>query len=164
MGWKSGYLEYVRELDRAVRELYGSRLTSLVLYGSVARGDHRPDSDVDVLVVVKDPPRGWAQRKDEFRPVTDRLRGLERELARTGAYPHLSFLILSAEEASHTRPLYLDLTEDARMLFDKDRYMKTILDGLKGRMRELGSRRVYVGDMWYWDLKPGMRFGEVIEL
>lgn len=34
-------------------ELYGDRLDRVVLYGSHARGDARPDSDVDLLVVLR---------------------------------------------------------------------------------------------------------------
>jgi predicted nucleotidyltransferase len=35
--------------------LYGPRLVGLVLYGSQARGDAEPGSDIDVLVVLKGP-------------------------------------------------------------------------------------------------------------
>jgi len=35
--------------------LYGDRLTKMILYGSQARGDAHPDSDIDVLVVLKAP-------------------------------------------------------------------------------------------------------------
>jgi len=42
--------EFVKRLQA---ELDG-RLVSLVLFGSKARGDSRPDSDIDVLVVVDD--------------------------------------------------------------------------------------------------------------
>jgi predicted nucleotidyltransferase len=38
----------------AVAEIYGDRLERVVLYGSRARGDHRPDSDYDVAVFIKD--------------------------------------------------------------------------------------------------------------
>lgn len=38
-----------RRLDRA----YGERLVRLVLFGSHARGDADPESDVDVLVVLR---------------------------------------------------------------------------------------------------------------
>ncbi len=34
-------------------EIYGDRLVKIILYGSQARGDAKPDSDIDVLVVLK---------------------------------------------------------------------------------------------------------------
>ncbi|MCC3410421.1 MULTISPECIES: nucleotidyltransferase domain-containing protein [unclassified Microcoleus] len=41
------------QLRSHFEQLYGDRLTQMVLYGSQARGDARPDSDIDVLVVLK---------------------------------------------------------------------------------------------------------------
>jgi predicted nucleotidyltransferase len=38
----------------AVAELYGDRLERIVLFGSRARGEARPDSDYDILVFLKD--------------------------------------------------------------------------------------------------------------
>jgi len=38
----------------ALNQLYGDRLERVVLYGSRARGDHRPDSDYDIAVFIKD--------------------------------------------------------------------------------------------------------------
>ena len=40
-------------LRRQLQELYGDRLVKLMLYGSQARGDATPWSDVDLLVVLK---------------------------------------------------------------------------------------------------------------
>lgn len=37
---------------RALEEMYGDRLSRVVLYGSHARGDAHEDSDVDVLVIL----------------------------------------------------------------------------------------------------------------
>src|SRR6516162_8426051 len=42
-------------LRAALAEVYGDRLERVVLYGSRARGDHRPDSDYDIAVFIKDP-------------------------------------------------------------------------------------------------------------
>jgi len=42
------------ELRRCFEELYGERLVQLVLFGSQARGDAKPGSDIDVLVVLKE--------------------------------------------------------------------------------------------------------------
>lgn len=41
------------ELYSRFQELYGDRLVRMVLYGSQARGDAGNDSDIDILVVLK---------------------------------------------------------------------------------------------------------------
>jgi predicted nucleotidyltransferase len=43
------------ELHQALVEVYGGRLRGVYLYGSYARGDFHPGSDVDVLVVLEGP-------------------------------------------------------------------------------------------------------------
>jgi len=43
------------ELKVRLREHDGERLVKLVLFGSRARGDNDPDSDIDVLVVLRMP-------------------------------------------------------------------------------------------------------------
>jgi len=43
----------LRELREALEGLYGERLKGLVLYGSYARGDAEPGSDIDVAVVLE---------------------------------------------------------------------------------------------------------------
>jgi predicted nucleotidyltransferase len=51
------------ELKARLVELYGERLERLVLFGSQARGDAEPDSDIDVLVVL----RGEVRTGQEIR-------------------------------------------------------------------------------------------------
>lgn len=41
------------QLRQGLEQLYGARLAGVFLYGSHARGDEKPASDVDVLVVLK---------------------------------------------------------------------------------------------------------------
>lgn len=44
----------IQEYARAVRDVYGPRLKGIYLFGSRARGDHTPESDADVAVVLDD--------------------------------------------------------------------------------------------------------------
>ena len=45
----------LNELKRELRSLYGDRLVKLILFGSHARGEANPDSDIDLLAVLKSP-------------------------------------------------------------------------------------------------------------
>ena len=64
--WKPGELErYLRGDERLkalvseLRKRLGDQLRQVVLFGSRARGDHRPDSDYDCLAVVDDLRPRW---------------------------------------------------------------------------------------------------------
>ena len=46
-----------------VRAHYGARLHDIILFGSRARGDIRPESDVDLAIILKDDGwRFWAEK------------------------------------------------------------------------------------------------------
>ena len=42
----------IKEAAALYKEVFGRRLASVWLYGSRARGDHKQDSDIDLLVVL----------------------------------------------------------------------------------------------------------------
>lgn len=44
-----------------LRDLYGNRLRTVVLFGSWARGDAHPESDIDLLVVLDDVRSRWEE-------------------------------------------------------------------------------------------------------
>ncbi len=45
--------QILKEFREETEKLYGTRLKSIILYGSWARGDATEDSDIDVLIVLK---------------------------------------------------------------------------------------------------------------
>ena len=45
--------DILRLFRQGLENIYQDRLVQVILYGSQARGDARPDSDVDVLVVLR---------------------------------------------------------------------------------------------------------------
>jgi uncharacterized protein len=45
-----------REIRRRLSDCFGSRLEQVIIYGSEARGEAQPDSDIDVLAVMAGSP------------------------------------------------------------------------------------------------------------
>ena len=86
------------------------------------------------------------------------------EWLRQGLFVDVSPILKTPEEAARVVPLYLDMVEDAEILFDRDEFFGTVLENLRQRLARLGARRVRRGRYWYWDLKPDYRPGEVFEI
>ena len=54
----------LRELKKGLIEIYGDQLKAVILFGSFARGEGRlPDSDIDVMVVLKGEFNYWEMDK-----------------------------------------------------------------------------------------------------
>ncbi len=54
----------LRELKKGLQKIYGERLKAVILFGSYARGDaHPPDSDIDVMIVLKGEFKHWEEDK-----------------------------------------------------------------------------------------------------
>ena len=157
------YRGLVAGLLRGLLRVFGSRLVSLVVFGSVARGDAGPDSDVDLIVVVEGLPKSRFRRQELFeeaeREVEDVVEGLRRE----GFNVDFTPILLAPEEAERHRPLYLDVLVDGVIVYDRGGFMERVLRELADRLRALGARRVRFGRKWYWVLKEEYRAGEVIE-
>jgi len=89
------------------RAAFGDRLHRLVLYGSHARGDATPQSDIDVLVVLED-GRDRSDR-EQAHEVMHRLREEYGE--------HVSPLVTSRERFdTYNQPLYRNVREEGELL------------------------------------------------
>ena len=51
---EGNYLNIAVQFKSLLTDLYGNRLSKLILFGSYARVEAREDSDIDFLVVLKD--------------------------------------------------------------------------------------------------------------
>jgi uncharacterized protein len=158
----TGLQEPFRSALVVAAEPWGQRegLISIVLFGSVARREARPISDIDVLLVAEGLPRHHADRRQPFLDAWEAARA-------THSLPPVEWnlIVKTPDEARYRSPIYLDMVEDAILILDRGRFFENVLAGMRVRMRELGSRRVHLPDgSWYWDLKPGFRWGDVVEI
>jgi hypothetical protein len=142
----------------------GSDLLAVAVFGSVARGEAGPDSDLDLYVVTR-------QRVSVvFDPRLDSVRRLRetpehQALVGEGYHPDLSPIVHSEAELTEHPWILLDLADHGQILFDPEGVLARELDAVRQRLRELGARRIERPDgTWYWDLKPDWRPGEIVEL
>lgn len=165
---KFGYTTYEKLLNQLLQSLknaFGEDvILSFVLFGSVARGEARPDSDIDLLIVHK---------PSDFRPVekfvadvlfdfreSDEYRRLEAEGMSPDPYP-----IFMTEKEMYERPLILlDIMDHGIIIYDNG-VLRKRFESLRKRLAELGTKKVVLEDgSWYWHLKPDWKPGEVIKL
>ena len=158
------YRTVLGELLRALHRTFGDNLVSVAVFGSVARGTARRDSDIDLLLVADGLPRSIRERVRMYLGAEEAIDPLLDRLLDEGYAITINPIIKSREEAARTSPLYLDMTEDAVILYDRDGFLTSLLARLRQRLRELGAERVWVGRRWYWRLKRDYVFGEVVEL
>ena len=70
-----------------LEEIYGDRLTRLVLYGSRARGDAEPDPDIDVMIVLRGPLDDWAETQRTSKVTSEVSMRFETDIARMFCTP-----------------------------------------------------------------------------
>lgn len=155
---KNTHLDWAMAFTQKVCEHFKGSLVSIVLYGSVACGRERSDSDIDLLIVMKNLKGGNYRRRTQFDPL------FEEWFREHENPPFISTLLKTPEEAQRFSPLYLDMTDRHKILWDKDEFFKKILEDIRTRLSRLGAVRRRMGKVEYWDLKPDYRPGEVFEI
>lgn len=88
--------ELLGEIKQRLLKAHGHRLRGVVLYGSEVRGEARPDSDIDVLVLLDGPIDYGQDLRMNIKALYDLVLALERPISakpvditayETAAYP-----------------------------------------------------------------------------
>jgi uncharacterized protein len=105
----------IEELHRDAHALYGPRLQGLVLFGSHARGDAGPESDVDIAIILE----GQWRRSDEMERCAPLCHRIQQS---TGLRLDLGFLRPSewrgeADNAGESEPdIFATIRGEGRLL------------------------------------------------
>lgn len=157
------YLPLIYDCYRALNETLN--LVSLVLYGSVARGDASNNSDLDLLV-ISDDFEGSLGRRVEFliRRIKPKL-SVELDFLRTYGYnTFLSFYPLKCIEAKRFPIILLDVSWEGKIIYDEDYFFERLALELKSKLMKFGAKRVKAKKGWYWILRDKYKPLEVIPL
>lgn len=155
--------------DIAIAELYGFRntLRSVIVFGSVARGDASTTSDIDLLVITTKPSAPSGKVSSEFR------RSYKASLLRLKVNHAVKPKVVEAVTCDGVEatvlvdsiptsfifrlakpsPLYFSLIDNCLTLIDKQRHMARALTATRSLMKRLMYGQMPLGTGWYW--RPG---------
>lgn len=141
------------QLDGAL----GDRLLAVALFGSHARGDARPQSDLDLLVVVGRPELASSERSELITGVGQACAPLLSEAwKRTGWHPVPQVVVFTWRELEAGSTFLLDLAQDAIPLYERNGALSRSLRDLRARAASLGVLRIDRPDgRWYWVVPKG---------
>lgn len=144
------HLELANQFTDFLKEFFGQQLVSVVLFGSVGRGEQQKTSDIDLIIVLKDLPAGRYIRSSLLEPVFARM-------DQKGIFVPINCHLKTPLEAKKITVMYFDLPTDAHVLFDTDDFFRKIIDETKSRIKKTGAQKKKWGKFFYWDLKPNAK-------
>lgn len=148
-----------------LKQRLGEKLVSVVLFGSYARGQITPESDVDILIIAEGLSSSSLERQALFTKIINEVESSLRDiLSELGSLPYVSAILKTPQEADRISRIYFDMINEAKILYDRNDFFKGVLRKVRTRLEELGAKRIQIGKMWYWDLKPDYRPGEIFEI
>jgi predicted nucleotidyltransferase len=143
-------VEFLAPVVGALEQALGNDLIALVLFGSRARDDARPDSDWDLLLIADGLPLNTLQRHFFLKQL------LPPELA-----GQLSLVTQTpAELDSYLTSLFLDIALDGIVLYDTDNFITTRLDQARQiiRQKKLQRKQANGEFSWQWDTPQGFNW------
>lgn len=100
------------ELAESLQDVYGDKLKTVVLYGSVARGTQTDDSDIDIMILIDG-------NNDELRKYDEKLRDVSTDFS-LKYLKVLSVIDISYQEYEDWKnlsPFYKNVSEEGFILY-----------------------------------------------
>lgn len=163
--YKLKYYQVIEKMKTLLINYYCDRICSIVVFGSVGRDKFHPESDIDILIILTDAPKG---RFNRFKEFYDNVYLMIEEYIKTfnksGLNIQVSPIIKTKDEAEYGRPLFIEMADECKVIFDKNNYFNNLLDKVRAKLREYKSEKIPFKGSYYWKLKPDYKWGEEIEI
>jgi predicted nucleotidyltransferase len=123
------------------------RLIAAILFGSRVKNKQTQESDLDLLIVADGVNQKFHRRGEQIALIKKNL-------------PPLSFDILLCTESEvlsnfrNHNPLFLDIAEEGKLLFDKAGFLENLIRETKAYIRKRGIKKLEDG--WAFPVRPGI--------
>ncbi|MGB9749828.1 MAG: nucleotidyltransferase domain-containing protein [Caldisericia bacterium] len=152
--------EIIYKIFEKTLSFYKDNLISFVVFGSCGRETPNNESDIDLLIILNNTPRGRINRNLEFyKNVEILLEDELKNLRKFGIDTYISPIIKTKEEVFYGSPIFLEMTEKVKIIFDKDEFFKNYLKELKKKMTKYGTKKIKD----YWIYKEKVDKEEVVD-
>ena len=161
----ASWLALAEQVVAKYRAALGDDLVAVALFGSVARGEAGPQSDLDLYVVTRAHVSAFLDTRLDSARQGIRESPEYHAMRREGYQPEPAPIFHTVDILQKHPWILLDISDHGRILYDPDGVLGRELEAVRRRLAELGAKRIEQPDgSWYWDLKPDWRPGDVIEL
>lgn len=141
-------INILSELTAILKQKFKKDLLSVVLFGSIVKGNFTNSSDIDVLVVCKAPVKDWRVRDKLILDLTEDI-----ELKYTTP---IHMILVNKDEISHAiesvYPLMLEIYEANEIIYDKENFFKKIIADFKKNIHRWHAEKIEEG---VWKI-PGL--------
>ena len=137
----------LKQIVDRIRVKLGEDVLSIVLFGSMTRGDFTESSDIDVLVIARNLPDNWRDRDKILLELAEIKYGHRRPVHITLADEYE--MNASVEQGA---PLVFGLHDANRVVFGRDRFFEKLMKRFDDNMLRWGVRKIRNGE-WF---APGL--------
>ncbi|GEM_PF-217828 len=137
------YSKFISHFIKKADKKLGDKIISMILFGSVARGEARGSSDIDIFIFYDD---SKITRSELNRIIISTIIDLReskqyQELAQKKIIPEIYPFLISKSSADDYLWVFLDATEEGVILKDTNYFTANLIQNLKTKITKLGGRR-----------------------
>lgn len=146
-----------------LKENFSQKLSSIGIYGSLARNEAKKDSDIDFFVIFKDLPDSLIDRLKSLRKI-DTSKEIQEELKflnLNSIYPRFSYHPIKITELG-LNFFTIDIVFDLKVIYDSFNVLSDFIFEVNKKIWEHKIQRKYLDkNRYYLDLN--LSFGEVFK-
>ncbi len=159
--------DYLFKFVETLKKKYDKNLSSVILYGSIARGSWNSNSDIDLFLLFLNKTIEKEKLDKDVLNIVIEFEKNTQMINDKGTQIHIPIQVLSLKlkDLDNFRTLFYDIGMDGLIIYDRNLTGTKFLEKIRVRIKEKGLERVFVGyDDFFWKRKEKVKFGEIIEL